>query len=111
MAKFNALWIDSAIPQPRDCDKYCWANARSFHEAIVKLELLEFNHISMAYHLNSFYGECEMTGYDIIMWLADRHHQKFNIPNTINIHSNNPLGRARMNGAITNNINCVTIIK
>lgn len=101
METFNALWIDDVRHQPENCDKYIWTRARSFHEAVTKLELLDFDHVSFDHDLASFYGSKEMTGYDIALWLAER---KINtdeyIPSSYAIHSANPVGRDNIKSVI-----------
>ena len=97
---YNALWIDDVRPQPDDDDVFVWANARSFHEAIVKLELLDIDHVSFDHDLASFYGDREMTGYDIAMWLAAQQEQGETIPTSFDVHSQNPVGVQRIQGVI-----------
>lgn len=97
---YNALWIDDVRPQPEDDDEFVWANARSFHEAIVKLELLDFDHVSFDHDLASFYGPREMTGYDVALWLAERKEQNEHVPTSYAVHTQNPVGRANITSVI-----------
>jgi hypothetical protein len=99
-SKFNALWIDDERPQPDDCEEYAWTCARSFHEAIFKLELLEFDRVSFDHDLASFYGNKEMTGYDVALWLVQRKMDGHAVPTQYNVHSANPVGRDRIQGVI-----------
>lgn len=98
---FRGLWVDDIRPIPDDLVERDWCSAHSFHEAIVKLELLEFEEISLDHDIASFYGNKEMTGYDILMWLVQRklegiHH----VPTIVNVHSANPVGHDRMYNVI-----------
>ncbi len=98
--KFNALWIDDERKIPDDCEKYCWTAARSFHEAIFKLELLKFDRVSFDHDLASFYGHKEMTGYDVALWLVQRKIDGHTIPTEFSVHSANPVGHERIQGVI-----------
>jgi hypothetical protein len=91
---FTRLWIDDLRPIPEDYDHTEWTSARSFHEAIVKLELLEIEEVSFDHDLgeNSIYGYKEMTGYDVVMWLCARQQNGLPTPNVYQIHSANPVG-------------------
>ncbi len=100
MATFNALWIDDIRDMPADDDQFTWTCARSFHEAITKLELLDFDLVSFDHDLGTVYGERELTGYDIALWLAQRKHDGFSIPTQYQVHSANPVGRDRITGVI-----------
>lgn len=100
MCQYNALWIDDIRPQPDDDDEYVWANARSFHEAIIKLELLDIDHVSFDHDIASFYGDRELTGYDIAMWLVGQATDGIDIPTSYDVHSANPVGRERIQGVI-----------
>lgn len=100
MDKFNALWIDDERPLPDDDDTMAWTSARSFHEAILKLELLEFDYVSFDHDLASFYGHKEMTGYDVALWLVQRKIDGHHVPTQFNVHSANPVGRDRIQGVI-----------
>lgn len=92
MSSFTGLWVDDARPIPESLITQGWTRARSFHEAIVKLELLEFQEISLDHDLGSFYGNKEMTGQDIVWWLVMRKNEGLYIPSKINVHSANPAG-------------------
>lgn len=95
---FKGLWVDDVRPLPTELSD--WTTATSFHEAIVKLELLEFEELSLDHDLASFYGHREMTGYDIALWLADRKEQNLYIPPIIKVHSANPVGRKNIEAVI-----------
>ena len=68
-----------------------WDIARSFHEAIYLLERNEYDLVSLDHDIQSFYGNREMTGRDVLNWLIDR---KINagwqhVPAFIEVHSQN----------------------
>lgn len=97
MSTFRKLWVDDERPVPGEE----WTSARSFHEAILKLELLEFDEVSLDHDLACFYNGKELTGYDVLMWLVERkvegtHH----VPVRVYVHSANPVGRDRMQAVI-----------
>lgn len=100
MSTFNALWIDDIRDVPEDDDEFIWTCARSFHEAVTKLELIEFDMVSFDHDLGTTYGEREMTGYDIALWLVQRKEDGFTVPSQYQVHSANPVGRDRINGVI-----------
>jgi hypothetical protein len=100
MDKFNALYIDDERPLPKDTEECCWTSARSFHEAVLKLELLDFDIVSFDHDLASFYGHKEMTGYDVALWLVQRKIDGHHVPTEYNVHSANPVGRDRIWGVI-----------
>lgn len=49
-----------------------WDIARTFHEAICMLERNEYDVVSLDHDLQCFYGNREMTGYDILNYLIAR---------------------------------------
>lgn len=98
--KFNALWIDDERPSPADDDEWCWTRAYSFHEAVFKLELLNFDRVSFDHDLASFYGHREMTGYDVALWLVQRKMDGLHVPTQYTVHSANPVGHERIQGVI-----------
>lgn len=77
-----------------------WDSAKSFHEAIYMLEKEQYTELSLDHDLGCFYGNKEMTGYDILMWLIDRKRKGIPGPSSIKVHSANPVGRERMEQAI-----------
>lgn len=95
-----SLWVDDQRPIPADLVARGWCGARSFHEAIFKLELFEFEEVSLDHDLASFYGNKEMTGMDIVWWLVTRKQQGLYVPPVIHVHSANPVGHAWMVDAI-----------
>lgn len=98
--KFNALWIDDVRTAPDDTEKWCWTSARSFHEAVFKLELMTFDRVSFDHDLASFYGYKEMTGYDVALWLVQRKLDGHHVPTQFSVHSANPVGHERIQGVI-----------
>lgn len=96
MSTFRGLWVDDIRPLPADLHGENWCIAKSFHEAIVKLELIEFEEVSLDHDIASFYGNKEMTGYDVLMWLVSRKLDGLSVPSIIRVHSANPIGRGRM---------------
>lgn len=100
---FKGLWVDDIRPIPDRLVEQGWTSARSFHEAILKLELVEFDEVSLDHDLGCFYGNKEMTGYDVLMWLVDRkitHSPRLYVPSKIYVHSANPVGVERMTAVI-----------
>lgn len=93
---FKRLWVDDERPLPQNYSKDEWTVARSFHEAIVKLELMEFDEVSLDHDLASFYGYTEMTGYHIVQWLVRRKMDGKHVPAVVNVHSANPVGVRNM---------------
>lgn len=100
MPSFTKLWVDDVRPLPDDFDSGEWTTARTFHEAIVKLDLIEFDEVSLDHDLASFYGNVEMTGTNIVGWLAERKHDGNHVPSVYHIHSDNPVGRRSMTALI-----------
>lgn len=98
---FVGLYIDDERDLPEDKTKAGWTLARSFHEAILKLEIMDFAEISVDHDLASFYGPYkEMTGYDILIWLVQRKENGLHVPPIVKVHSANPCGHERMQGVI-----------
>jgi len=89
---FNALYVDDIRTCPEDTDEYRWTTARTGWEALVKLELIDFELVSLDHDIASFIGNKEITGADIAMWLATRNHNGLYVPPKIEIHSANPVG-------------------
>lgn len=73
-----------------------WDIARTFHEAIYLLERHEYTEISLDHDLACFYGNREMTGQDILNWLIARKMSDLHVPLFVHVHSQNPVGRDRM---------------
>lgn len=96
---FHGLYVDDIRDLPKKFGSG-WCSARSFHEAILKLELIDFDEVSLDHDIASFYGNKEMTGYDILLWMVQRKMDGKHVPTTIHVHSANPVGVERMEGVI-----------
>lgn len=84
---FKGLWVDDVIAMPDVLAKKKWTQARTAHEALLKLELLEFDELDINIKLTSHYGSHDITGRDIIQWLYERKEQGLTVPRKITIHS------------------------
>ena len=101
MCGFTKLYVDDERELPEQCkDEGCWQISRTVWEAITKLELLEFEELSLDHDLACFVGNHELTGYDILLWLVDRKQKGLHVPKRIYVHSANPVGYVRMVGVI-----------
>lgn len=108
------LWVDDIRPLPINLRGpqwdsptdgcHFWEVATNFHEAIVLLEILPYvKYISLDHDIASFYGNKEMTGFDVLWWLVDR---KLNRPDEctiewIKVHSANASAKPKMIETIT----------
>jgi len=99
MSGFKCLWVDDVRPIPSDCGNE-WCSARSAWEALLKLELLEFEEISLDHDLASFVGNKELTGYDVLLWLVERKLNGLHVPPCIKVHTANPVGQKKMREVI-----------
>ena len=91
------LWVDDIRLAPDNT----WDCARSFHEAIVKLETNNYETVSLDHDLGSFYGNREMSGYDIMSWLVARKVDGTqHVPVNVFVHSANPVGVANIQSLI-----------
>jgi hypothetical protein len=99
MGGFTSLWVDDVRPIPSDYGTE-WCSARSAWEALLKLELIEFEVVSLDHDLASFVGNREITGYDILMWLIDRKVNGLYVPREVLVHSANPVGAQKMRESI-----------
>ena len=97
---FIGLYVDDARSLPDELCDLGWTQSKTFHEAIVKLELIEFESLSLDHDLACFYGYTELTGYHIALWLAQRHQAGLYVPPDIRIHSANPVGRENIQATI-----------
>ena len=93
---FHKLWVDDE----REIPDNSWDRAYSFHEAIFKLDLLQYDEVSLDHDLASFYGYTEMTGYHIVQWLVQRKMDGEHVPSKVAVHSANPVGRDNMQALI-----------
>jgi len=101
MCGYTKLYVDDVRPLPDEYDKEgCWQKSTTVWEAITKLELLEFEVVSLDHDLACFIGNKELTGYDICLWLAERKNEGLYVPPIIIVHSANPVGFANMTAVI-----------
>lgn len=96
-AKKIKVYLDDIRPVPAG-----WKLVSNFHEAICfiddnwhKMEALSLDH-----DISSFYGNKEMTGYDVLMWIWAQAEAGRKINFYIKIHSQNPAGVANMDATL-----------
>ena len=99
MSGFTSLWVDDTRPIPSDCGSE-WCSARTAWEALLKLELIPFDVVSLDHDLASMVGNKELTGYDILVWLVSRKLDGLQVPSVVRVHSANPVGVDRMRKTI-----------
>lgn len=94
---YGKLYVDDLRPCPEG-----WDVVRSFHAAIYALENYHIKEVSLDHDLgeDSFYGNKEMTGRDILNWLIDRKVHGKDVPAIVHVHSANPVGCATMEADI-----------
>lgn len=97
---FSGLWIDDVRPVPNGLAEQGWTCARSGWEALLKLELLEFEEVSFDHDLASFVGNKEINGYDILLWLVQRKLDGHYVPSKVYVHSANCVGVPKMQDLI-----------
>lgn len=101
--KFKGLYVDDERPLPDGYAEAGWTVARTFHEAVTKLELIEFDEVSLDHDLGhrSVYGHREMTGYDILNWLERRKMMDEGYtPPIVHVHTANSEGRRKMDAIV-----------
>jgi hypothetical protein len=94
--KYIGLYVDDERKLPEQLQDVGWIRAHNFHEAITKLDLMEFEELSLDHDLASFYGYKEMTGMDIVNWLVQRKMNGLYVPSKIYVHSANIVGTKNM---------------
>lgn len=79
-----------------------WDIARTFHEAICMLEKYQYDVVSLDHDLQCFYGNREMTGYDILNFLIERKINGgwFHLPSKIIVHSQHEAQAIKMRADI-----------
>lgn len=77
-----------------------WEIARSFHEAIYLLERNTYEVVSLDHDIQSFYGNREMTGRDILNWLIAQKLAGLYTPSTVIQHTQNAVGMQSMQADI-----------
>jgi len=97
---FIGLYVDDERSLPDDLCEAGWTQSKTFHEALVKLELIEFESLSLDHDLGCFYGYTELTGYHIVLWLVQRKQDGLYVPPDIRLHTANPVGRDNMQATI-----------
>lgn len=97
---FVKLWVDDERPITDKMINAGWTRATTAWEALVKLDIIEFEVVSLDHDLASFVGNREITGYDIIMWLVERKITGSHVPQVVQVHSANPVGHERMYAVI-----------
>lgn len=85
------LYVDDLRPCPEG-----WDVARNFHEAIVMLEAVQYDEVSLDHDIASFYGNKEMTGNDVLQYLIMRKMEGHHTPSVVHVHSANPVGIKKM---------------
>ena len=78
------LYVDDVRPAPKG-----WDLAKSFHEAIYRLEKKMYREVSLDHDLGCFYGNKEMTGGDILKWLIARKLEGKHVPKIVRLHTAN----------------------
>lgn len=73
-----------------------WDIARSFHTAIHLLEVNTYDIVSLDHDIQSFYGNREMTGRDILNWLISRKLSGLYVPSVVIQHTQNCVGMGTM---------------
>jgi len=99
MTGFTKLYVDDLRPLP---DNYGseWTIARTAWEALLKLELIEFEEVSLDNDLASFVGNIEITGYDILNWMVQRKVDGLYVPPNVFVHSANCVAVPKMQETI-----------
>lgn len=96
MKKF--LWVDDLRDPPDDLPEgLVWDVARSYQEAIDKLQESCYDVISLDHDL----GE-EKSGYDVLCWIEEKFHFGEKPVKLVYIHTANPEGARRMYLALYN---------
>lgn len=96
----KGLYVDDIREVPPSCEG--WDVARNHDEAIKLLSSNEYDRVSLDHDIASWNDDGrEMTGYDIVLWLAERKHNGDYVPPKIYCHSANPPGKASIEAVIT----------
>lgn len=85
------LYVDDLRPCPEG-----WDVARNFHQAIVMLDTGDYDEVSLDHDIASFYGNKEMTGWDVLQYLIMRKLEGATVPAVVRVHSANPVGIVKM---------------
>jgi len=86
------LWLDDRRPAPPG-----WTQVTKAEDIINFLSIFgdKITHISLDHDLGYY-----RTGYDVVCWIEEMVIESGFIPPEIYVHSNNPVGRARMEAGI-----------
>lgn len=93
-----ALYVDDD-PIHRNPPKMAgvfWVRAYNFHQAIYFLDRNNFDIVSLDHDIASFYGNKEMTGWDVLQYLITQKLDGKHVPSQVMVHSANPVGRKKM---------------
>lgn len=97
---FQGLWVDDQYDMPEQLIDQGWNRAYNAWEALTKLELIQFEQISLSYYLVSHIGNNSITSYDMIIWLAKRKDNGLFIPQMIYIHNADEHQQSTLRAAI-----------
>lgn len=101
MCGLTKLWVDDTRPIPENLFKTGeWTRAYTAWEALFKLEVMEFDEVSLDHDIASFVGNKELTGYDILIWLVERKLNNQHVPSIVRIHTANPVGASKMHSVV-----------
>lgn len=91
------VYLDDIRPCPAG-----WTLVSNFHEAICFIDdnWHKIKELSLDHDISSFYGNKEMTGYDVLMWIWNQAENGRKINFSIKIHSQNPAGVANMDAVL-----------
>lgn len=78
-----------------------WDRAFNFHQAIYMMEQTDYDVVSLDHDIASFYGNKEMTGWDVLQWMICQKLDEKHSPETVCVHSANPIGRQKMEADIS----------
>ena len=93
------LYVDDVRSVPDET----WNLVKTFHGAISFLEEHQVHTISLDHDLGCFYGNREMTGFDILNWLVARKIDGAEYPKVVLVHSANPAVHDQMKMMIEKN--------
>lgn len=93
--EFTKLFVDDERETPAG-----WDRAYNVWEALFKLDILEYQEVSLDHDLASFIGNKELTGLDIALWLAERKENGEYVPPIVKVHSANPPGHENIQAVI-----------
>lgn len=83
---FSHLWVDDTIPIPKTYSPV-WTQARSMYEALIKLELMPFDYMSISCNMKTQIGNSYIAAEDLIRWIEERKSQGHYVPKTITYHN------------------------